>query len=395
MSPQEGPDTSLRAADWHWLWQVYVVGLCGAAIAAVVLLNSRFPGNVLVAVAALAGIAACVVAFFGPVVRAPQWGWRSVVFIGVVVGLWVLALWASPVAVTAIPALYPLFFASLPLPAALVGITAVTVTPLSLLLFGEGVRSSNIAEAVAITLIGMVASPVIGIVVVTSMHQRRRLAALVVELEASRAETARLSREAGTAAERERLSREIHDTLAQGFTSIVALAQAVEPELDTDPAAARQHLDLIRATARENLAEARVMVAGLTPAALDDGSLAAAIARQGERLMAETGITIEIVTDADLPSLDMATDVVLLRSVQEAFANVRKHSGATAARVALCAADDRVRLTIADNGAGLPDDHSEGFGLRGMRSRVAQAAGTMSVSRTPGGGVTIDVEVPA
>ena len=82
--------------------------------------------------------------------------------------------------------------------------------------------------AVAITLIGVIAVPVIGTVISTSMGQRRQLAVLVAELAATPPESARLSREAGTAAERERLAREIHDTLAQGFTSIVTLAQAVE-----------------------------------------------------------------------------------------------------------------------------------------------------------------------
>ena len=90
----------------------------------------------------------------------------------------------------------------------------------------------------AVTLIGVIVAPVVGTVIMTSIRQREELAALVGELAATRAESARLSREAGAAAERERLAREIHDTLAQGFTSIVALAQAVEPELDSDTAAA-------------------------------------------------------------------------------------------------------------------------------------------------------------
>ena len=148
--------------------------------------------------------------------------------------------------------------------------TAINLIPLALVLLGQGIRSPNLAMAIAITLVGVVATPVIGTVIMTSMRQRRKLAAVVAELAASRAESARLSREAGAAAERERLAREIHDTLAQGFTSIVALAQAVEPELETDTAAAKRHVELIRTTARENLAEARAMVAELTPTALHE-----------------------------------------------------------------------------------------------------------------------------
>ena len=112
---------------------------------------------------------------------------------------------------------------------------------------------------------------------------------LIERLAASRAEVSRLSHEAGTAAERERLAREIHDTLAQGFTSIVALTQAIESEMDTDPTAARRHLELAARTARENLDEARSMVAALPPSALASGTLADALRRQVERLTAESG----------------------------------------------------------------------------------------------------------
>jgi signal transduction histidine kinase len=277
---------------------------------------------------------------------------------------------------------------------ALVVTTAVNVTPLTLTLLTKGTHVPYMALGVAITLIGVIAAPVIGTVIMTAIRQRERLAILVGELEATRAETARLSRQSGAAAERERLALEIHDTLAQGFTSIVALAQAVEAELDTDRVAASRHVELIRATARENLAEARVMVTDLAPAALDDSSLPAAIRRLADRLSAETGITVAVDIGHALPALGMASDVVLLRAAQEALANVRKHSQASEVHVELSAAGRGVRFSVADNGIGLAGDHAEGFGLRGMKARVAQVGGTMSVSPTPGGGVTVEVEVP-
>jgi signal transduction histidine kinase len=388
-------DDPPRGSEWHWLWEVYVVGLCLAAIVAVVLLNDRFPGNLPVAVAALAGIAVWVLAFGRPVTRMPEVDWRTFLFVGVAVGLWVLAMWASPAAFAAIPAIYPLLFATMPLGAALIATTAVNLIPLTLVLASQGVRSPDMPMAIAFTLIGVVTAPVIGTAIMTSIKQRRRLAALVGELAASRAESARLSREAGAATERERLAREIHDTLAQGFTSIVALAQAVEPELDSDIAAAKRHVERIRTTARENLAEARAMVAELSPTALHDGSLPAAIQRQCDRLSAESGIAATIHIDGDLPPLGMATDVVLLRATQEAFANIRKHSQASTVTVALSPVDCGVRLSVADNGIGLADTHAEGFGLRGMRARATQVGGTMSVTATPGGGTTVTVEVPA
>jgi signal transduction histidine kinase len=86
---------------------------------------------------------------------------------------------------------------------------------------------------------------------------------------------------------------------------------------------------------------------------------------------------------------------VLLRAAQEAFANIRKHSQASAVTVSLSPVQRGVRLSVADNGIGLADQHTEGFGLRGMRARATQVAGAMSVTPTPGGGTTVTVEVPA
>jgi signal transduction histidine kinase len=388
-------DDPPRGGEWHWLWEVYVVGLCATAVVAVVLLNHRFPGDVPVAATALAGIAAWVLLFGRRAARLPELDWRTFVFVGVAVGLWVLAMSASPVALAAVPAIYPLVFATLPLGAALIVTTAINLIPVTLVVLGQGVRSPNMPMVIAITLIGVVTAPVIGTTIMKSMRQRQRLAALVAELAASRAESARLSREAGAAAERERLAREIHDTLAQGFTSIVALAQAIEPELDSDTAAAKRHVELIRSTARENLAEARAMVAELTPTALHDGSLPAAIQRQCDRFSAESGISATIRVDSELPPLGMATDVALLRTTQEAFANIRKHSQASTVTVALSPVDRGVRLSIADNGIGLADQHTDGFGLRGMRARATQVGGTMTLAPTAGGGTTVTVEVPA
>lgn len=384
-----------RSGEWHWLWDAYIVGMCAAAAAGVVMLDHRFPGNVPVALTALAGIVVCVLAFRRRVIRGGEFDWRSLLFLAMVIGLWVVALSASSIAVAAVPAIYPLVFASLPLRAALIVTTVVNFVPLGLALLVYGTRWPDLTLAVAFTLVGVIAAPVIGITIMTSMRQREKLAALVAELAATRAESARLSRQAGAAAERERLAREIHDTLAQGFTSIVALAQAVEPELETDTAAAKRHVELIRTTARENLAEARAMVAELTPTALHDGSLSAAIKRQCDRLSAETGIDATMSVDGEVPATGMAADVVLLRATQEAFANIRKHSQASTVTVALTPVERGVRLSIADNGIGLTGEHIEGFGLRGMKARAAQVGGTMSIKPTPGGGTTVTVEVPA
>ncbi|MEU4666547.1 sensor histidine kinase [Amycolatopsis sp. NPDC023774] len=228
------------------------------------------------------------------------------------------------------------------------------------------------------------------------IKQSAARAELIRQLEDSQAEVSRLSREAGTAAERERLAREIHDTLAQGFTSIVTLTPAIESELDTDVTAARRHLALASATARENLAEARAMVAALAPSDLAAGTLTDAVRRAAERLADEAGLHVEYEVDDPLPPLATVTEVVLLRGAQEALANIRKHAGAESVQVRLSAVDGTVRLRVHDDGCGFsPDTPTDGFGLRGMRSRVEQVGGWLSLRGGVGGGTELELEVPA
>lgn len=387
------------AYDWHWTLDLYVVGACLTMIAALFLPHDE-GGNVPVVAATLVAILVCIT-LGRSVLRAQEPTWRAWVLVGVAVALALAATSFSPVvtapiplAMWAVPAIYPIVLASLPKRTALVVMVGVAALPMMIVLvFGRPI-SGNIPLVVFITLIGVGAAAVVGILGVTLMQQRAELTAAVSELSQSRAESARLSAEAGAAAERERLARDIHDTLAQGFTSIVALSQAVEAELASDRAAADRHLELIQTTARENLAEARVIVAGLTPTALGEESLVAAIRRLCDNLTAESGISVSVSVDERLPTLGIAADVVLLRAAQEALANIRKHALASVVCVELSAGGSAVRLLLADNGIGVVGARPDGFGLRGMRARVAQVGGTMAVSGTPGGGLTLEIQVP-
>jgi signal transduction histidine kinase len=226
------------------------------------------------------------------------------------------------------------------------------------------------------------------------IDQSAERADLIEQLEMTRAELAAANREAGVLAERNRLASEIHDTIAQGFTSIVMLAQAAESVIETDPAVARRQLGLVTQTARENLAETRALVAGLTPAALASQTLADALARLAERAGQELGVQAGFEVEGTPRSLGTGAEVVLLRVCQEALANVRKHARAGTARVRLSYGERCVRLDIADDGLGFdPCQVSEGYGLRGMRARVAEIGGSLIVETAPGDGTTISAEV--
>jgi signal transduction histidine kinase len=230
----EGTDG--HRGDWHWMWSVYITGVSVVAAVACFLLDGLLPGRSPVAAAVVLGLMLTWLVIVGrSVPRLGELSWRPVIYVVVTIGLWIVAMWFSPAAFIAIPALYPVAFSTLPLVAALAAVVVMTLIPLTVDIVTNGVHSAHLPIGIAATLLGLVAGPIIGTMVVNTVHQRIRLAALIEELEASRAESARWSREAGAAAERQRLAHEIHDTLAQGFTSIIALAQAVQAELHTDP----------------------------------------------------------------------------------------------------------------------------------------------------------------
>jgi signal transduction histidine kinase len=226
------------------------------------------------------------------------------------------------------------------------------------------------------------------------IEQSLERAALIEQLESTRAELAAAHHEAGVQAERHRLAGEIHDTLAQGFTSIVTLLQAAQASLGA-ASPARRHLDLALVTARENLAEARTLVTTLTPAPLEAGTLGDSVHRVTDLTGAQAGIQARAEVTGTPRRLPTGTEVVLLRICQEALANVRKHAAAHQVRVRLCYVGASVRLTVTDDGKGFdPAGSDGGYGLKGMADRVGLVGGTVEVTSAPGAGTEVRAEVP-
>ena len=255
---------------------------------------------------------------------------------------------------------------------------------------------SGVAIAVGLAAFGIAFAVIYSGYMLRIIEQSTERADLITQLEATRAELAGVSREAGALAERQRLASEIHDTLAQGFSSILMLMQAAEAQLERSPGTARGQLELAAQTARDNLAEARTLVSGLAPAQLQAGTLTDALRRITGRSAAELGIDARFEIAGPDRALPAAIEVVLLRTGQEALANVRKHAAASTVTVLLCYSADVVRLEVTDDGVGFdPAVVNGGYGLRGMRGRVAEAGGIVTVSSAPGDGTSVQVEVPA
>lgn len=222
---------------------------------------------------------------------------------------------------------------------------------------------------------------------------------LIVELNATRAELAQREREAGVQQERQRLAREIHDTLAQGFTSIVMQLEAAEQALPNDAAAAQKFLDSARQTARHNLEEARRVVADLRPELLERESLPNALQRATERWTHAHRIAVHTNISGAPTALAPELEITLLRAAQEALNNIAKHAHASAVELSLAYLGDVVTLDIQDNGVGMAANGngapaSSGFGLIAMRERVAQLGGQVTVESAPGEGTTVAVELP-
>jgi signal transduction histidine kinase len=256
-------------------------------------------------------------------------------------------------------------------------------------------RLAGALTAVGIVIFAVAFSRVYTSWMMRVIEQSLERAALIEQLESTRAELASAHREAGILSERQRLAGEIHDTLAQGFTSIVTLIQAAEAGLDAEASGPRRHLDLALSAARENLAEARTLVTVLSPAALGSGNLGDALRRVTETTGAETGLRAHAEVIGTVRSLPTRTEVVLLRVGQEALANVRKHAAAQQVTVRLEYAEGLVRLAVADDGTGFdPQAAHDGYGLRSMQDRVRQVGGTVRVTSALGSGTEVCAEVP-
>ncbi|GIH50973.1 sensor histidine kinase [Microbispora rosea] len=320
------------------------------------------------------------------------YGPRNLVFAFGLVLLFCITTTFGLIGSFALFAVSPMLIMSLPMTWAVGLLGVVNLFPLTLV-WADG---ADVWGVLAISLLSFALSILLGLWIKRVTQQSKERAQLIEELRRSRERVARLSHEAGISAERERLAREIHDTLAQGLTSIISLIHAAESRMRDEPEQAAGHLSRAGQVAKDSLAEARDFVAARTPPTLRGGSLVQAVRRHADGLVAETGLDVRTSVHGQEAPLPMPVNVVLLRAVQEAIANVRKHAGrARGVDVEVTFEPDAVRLLIRDDGEGFdPDDAQGGYGLRGMRARVAEIDGTVTIGSRPGAGTTVEVHIP-
>ena len=248
-----------------------------------------------------------------------------------------------------------------------------------------------LAALIAVAVLGL--GGWIGAVITQSTHRRE----LIAQLEAAQQQLAEAERRAGVLEERSRLAREIHDTLAQGFVSIVLHLEAVEEAGHEHPDDAQRHLDQARTTARTSLDQARRVVQDLRPPQLEDQPVHDAIRDWALRWGDEVGIDVSAETTGAPVPLTQDAEVTLLRAAQEALNNVRRHASASRIRVTVSYMGDVVVLDVQDDGVGLDraaPSPGGGFGLTAMRERVDAQGGSVDVESEPGEGTTVAVTLP-
>ncbi|MDF2443133.1 MAG: hypothetical protein JWR01_1336 [Subtercola sp.] len=267
-------------------------------------------------------------------------------------------------------------------------------------LVSTGTTPAAIGQAVAVEAVSLVFSLALGIWFSFALHQGQENTRLLEALQATQAELAILNRDSGIVSERERLAGEIHDTIAQSLTGLVMVAERTRRSLPGDLPVVGSELQLIEDIAREALIETRALVAASAPVDVN-GGLLPALDRVIARFSRETGVRITLDTSGYLPEPN-DVEVVLLRSAQEALANVRKHSGATEVAVRLSSSPVRaerslVCLTVCDNGSGIVADQpvGEGFGLAGMQQRLSLLGGTLAIGAGASGGAELTVTLPS
>lgn len=364
-------------------------------IALLVLAAARSTAGAVVAVAAVCGV----VYAAGPLLphvrtsRRVAAGWLGAVS----------AVWLVLVVLTAdgVWVAFPLYFLQLHLLPRRVGLVAVTATALAAVI-GFAVHQGAFSLVAAI-------GPVIGAAVAVAVvwgyqalyRESERRRRLIDELTATRADLAEAQHTAGGLAERERLAREIHDTLAQGLSSIQLLLRAAERSLPATADNAARYVDQARQAAVDNLAEARRFVAAHTPPALDDTTLAGALERLCTTTSARHQITARFHLTGDPAPLPTAQEVALLRIAQAALANTVRHADAASVDVTLSYLGDEIALDVVDDGTGFdlgrlpaPDPGEGGFGLAAMRTRARALGGTLTVESIPGHGTALAARLP-
>lgn len=194
--------------------------------------------------------------------------------------------------------------------------------------------------------------------------------------------------------ERNRLAREVHDTVAHGFTGIIMQVEGIARIWKSEPQAAEEALMQVRDQARESLNEVRRSVHALRPQQLQDRNGIAAIRKLVDEFTATTGVHADLVVEGLPAELPAAHDLCLYRAVQEGLTNAFRHGRAQRARVRVGFEPDRVWLAVEDDGRGAAGPVNGGLGIVGIRERAEVLGGSVEAGTAATGGFVLQMTLP-
>jgi signal transduction histidine kinase len=384
-----GPISAWLSASLHALM---------AALIAVVVLNSsgghpddgRLHTASVLAAAALFSLT--YVAGIWPTGALPAPGTRGWWWVGALTVEWWGLLWLSVEATYLVFALFFIYLLLLGTGLGTAGVSAATVVAVGAFGLHRGFDVAGVVGPV----LGAAVAIVMGVGYQALTREVARRQRLIEELTRTRDQLAKAEHAAGVVAERERLAREIHDTVSQSLSSIIMLLHAAQRS-GSGSQKSEERLEQAREAASDALAETRQFIHALVPPSLGTAGIADALVRLGARTRGASGLRVEVDVPDETGALSTPVEAALLRIAQSALANVTQHARASRVDVTLTRLDDEIILDVVDDGDGFdpvllrPRAGTEQprFGLVAMQERAANLGGRLVVETRPGHGTSI------
>lgn len=390
MSKQQQTPKREAWERWDWVWHAVGYAALGTLIA-IVFRVGLFAGSLPLFLILSALLALWNIPFIAtqtePWREQPQ---RTFLYFLVGFGLWGGLFAHSEYATLLVAMFYPLIFSRFSIRWA---IGALIVNSLLFLLLYIWLHSADNWVGITLAVLGLMAGAIlIGLFISALIEQSIERQRLVDKLTQTRASLLKAEREAGTLAERQRLARDIHDTLAQQFTSIIMHLSAARLG---DSGTVQTHVGQAEQAARDGLAEARRIIWDMQPEQLEQASLVESIEEIAARWSVENGVEVETAVTGTSQSLSDSVEIGLLRITQEALHNIKKHASARSVNITLSFMPNLFALDVADDGSGFDTKRKQrGFGLKTMRERAEGLGGTLTLESEPGSGTAVAVSLP-